>query len=150
MQMLIVLMFWIFWGSLTSYLAKRRGRDPVAWFLLGMALQVIALIILYVLPSLEKMETTELELNEDEQMAGFEFPDPVKDFQNKEWFYVNADRVQHGPFTFEELQRKWADGEMSKLSYVWADGMADWCRVVDFPHFEASVNQLHLVRLHDH
>lgn len=149
MQMLVVLLLWIFWGSLTSYLAKGRGRDPVAWFLLGMALQVIALIILYVIPAMDKTETTELELNEDEQMAGYEFNDPLKDFQNKEWYFVNADRVQQGPFSFEELQRKWADGYLSKMTFVWAEGMADWCRVCDFPHFESSVNQLHLVRLHD-
>jgi len=148
MQMLIVLLFWIFWGSLTSYLAKGRGRDPVAWFLLGMALQVIALIILYVIPSLNKTEMTELELNEDEQMAGFEFPDPLKGFQSKEWYFVNADRVQHGPFTFEELQKSWADGNMSRMSFVWSEGMADWCLVKDFPHFETTVNHLQLVKLY--
>lgn len=149
MQMLIVLLFWIFWGSLTSYLAKGRGRDPVAWFLLGMALQVIALIILYVIPALNKTETTELELNEDEQMAGFEYPDPLKEFQSKEWYFVNADRIQHGPLSFEELQKQWADGNMSRMSFVWSEGMADWCQVKDFPHFETTVNQLHLVRLHE-
>lgn len=147
MQMLIVLIFWLIFGSIASYLAKGRGRDPVAWFFLGVGLQLIALIILYMLPPLNKSDhDASLELNEDQQMAEFEFPDPAKDLYVKEWFFVNSDRLAQGPFSFDEMQQKWADGFMGRQTYVWSEGMVDWRRIDNFPVFESSVGSLALER----
>jgi hypothetical protein len=36
-------------GTACAYVAQRRGKDPLLWFLLGAVLNVIALLLLLVL-----------------------------------------------------------------------------------------------------
>jgi Na+/melibiose symporter-like transporter len=39
---------------ITSRLAKRMGRNPKKWFLIGLALPIIATLILFFLPDLSE------------------------------------------------------------------------------------------------
>ena len=41
---------------ITSRLAKRLGRDPKKWFLIGLLLPVISTFILFFLPDLSEQE----------------------------------------------------------------------------------------------
>jgi len=48
--------FWIFviaFGVITGAVASSRGRNPVGWFLAGMAMFIVALPVLLILPRLD-------------------------------------------------------------------------------------------------
>lgn len=45
------------------------------------------------------------------------------------WFYVDINREQQGPVSVDELKRLLANGDISKRSYLWQDGRADWVRL---------------------
>ena len=48
------LAFLLLWGALCAWLADQKGRDPVAWFILGCLLSVVALLVLGFSPSVEE------------------------------------------------------------------------------------------------
>jgi len=50
----IGIMFILSLPIITSRLAKRQGRDPKKWFLVGLVLPVIATFVLFMLPDLSK------------------------------------------------------------------------------------------------
>ncbi len=45
------------------------------------------------------------------------------------WFYVDKNREQQGPVSVDELKRLLGVGEITKRSYLWQDGRADWVRL---------------------
>jgi hypothetical protein len=55
-----------------------------------------------------------------------------------EWFVAVGDKSV-GPVTASEVYERIMAGELTWISYVWKDGMADWQRVCDVPTFQAAV-----------
>jgi Na+/melibiose symporter-like transporter len=53
----IGIMFMLSIPIITSRLAKRLGRNPRTWFLIGILLPVVATFILFFLPDLSEEET---------------------------------------------------------------------------------------------
>ena len=45
------------------------------------------------------------------------------------WFYVDKNREQQGPVSVDEIKRLLQSGEITKRSYLWQDGRADWLRL---------------------
>ena len=45
------------------------------------------------------------------------------------WFYVDKNREQQGPVSVDEIKRLLHSGEITKRSYLWQDGRADWLRL---------------------
>jgi hypothetical protein len=46
-------------------------------------------------------------------------------YQGEEWYYINADGYQ-GPVSSEQLIELHREKLISKATYVWAEGVADW------------------------
>lgn len=133
---------WVIFGTITAYCAQLRGRDPYAWFAIGMMLQLIGLVMLFLLPSLSNHEQeTSLERDENETLADWSLIRTEWIFQNKDWYYVNADLVQQGPITFEDLQKAWADGNMSRQTFVWCESMPAWKKINEMPGFENALRE---------
>lgn len=145
-------------GVATGYLAKQRGRDPITWFLVGCILGLLGLLILFVFPSMadvkpeeeeEEPEEIDYEDVEEEEEPFEEEPEPLAvasapmaeestpeeepEEEITEWYYVNAERDQEGPFSHEELQKLHADGIITDETLIWTDGMEDW-----LPYSDAS------------
>ena len=53
--------------------------------------------------------------------------------------WINQNGVQSGPFTMEELA---ARGPLSRNTYVWFKGMADWQRIDEVPELAAMMQPL--------
>ena len=53
--------------------------------------------------------------------------------------WINQNGVQSGPFTMEELAAK---GPLSRNTYVWFKGMADWQRIDAVPELAAMMQPL--------
>ena len=48
----MIILFWILISIGCYGLAKEKGRNPLKWFLLGLTMSAVALIILMALPSI--------------------------------------------------------------------------------------------------
>ena len=50
----------------------------------------------------------------------------MEQFQDWEWFYLNDEAENVGPFTTEELQGFYAEGSMTDETYIWAEQCEGW------------------------
>lgn len=55
-----------------------------------------------------------------------------------EWFISVGDK-SIGPMSAAEVYERVMGGELTWISYIWKDGMADWVRICDVPAFQAAV-----------
>ena len=44
----------LFWGFICRFVAIEKGRDPINWFLGGLFLGLLGLIILAIIPKIDK------------------------------------------------------------------------------------------------
>lgn len=138
---------WLFLGTLTSYIAKKRNRHPVYWFFIGAFLGVIGLIILYLLPS--KVRDLQLlpALNKQSpapQLHSELSLSPSKNLEShpqKEqlWYYLDKENKQFGPMSLYGLKQSWVDDLMTSSTYVWNEEMEDWKHLEDLPEIHAQV-----------
>jgi hypothetical protein len=47
------------------------------------------------------------------------------------WFYVDKNREQRGPVSVDDLKALLSAGDITKRSYLWQEGRADWTRLED-------------------
>lgn len=131
MEILIVIFAWLLFGGAASYFAAQRGRDPFAWFLIGMLLGILGLLLLFLLPPVKPLEgDKEEEMLQEEQT---EIPPAPGTYRFKEWFYLDAEKHQKGPFSFSLLRKQWEQGKLSSKTFVWSEGMPTWKKVDELP-----------------
>lgn len=141
MEVLLTVVLWILMGTATSYFANQRGRDPFAWFLIGMLLGLLGLLLLFLLPPVEAKE---------EKPEGFELEEmeeapekPVvtnENYRFKDWFYLDDKHHQLGPYNFQAFRKVWDQGKVSQDTFVWTEGMENWKKIEDLPGFQESLN----------
>lgn len=140
MRMLISLFLLLFFAFLSAYVAKQRGRDPVAWFMIGILLGIFAPILLLILKplNLDHLEIgQETEINEDIKLSplGLE----SKSYMDKEWFYLDQGNQQYGPLDFSRLKDLWLEQKIHPNTYIWSEGMEQWKRIHELPGFIESL-----------
>jgi len=129
MQTFSVILFWLAMGAATAYFANQRGRDPLAWFMLGMLLGFFGLLLLFVMPPLARED-------EPPQEAEYALLRPEKAPENhayllKDWYYYDEEKKQQGPIRFDELKALWENGKINEETFVWEEGLPDWKQVLD-------------------
>ncbi len=95
-------------GILAAFYAKRAGKNPYLWFLLGMLLGVIGVFFLFFMPQRKK---------------------PIKLAPNVDrlfWYYLDEENKQRGPFKFSVLRQAWQKGTLSPNTYVWNETLDKW------------------------
>ena len=123
LQMLNLVPIWLFMGFLCSYYARKKGRHPVTWFILGFCLSLFGLILLYLVPPLNRTQ-----------------PEPKRsvipkrsDAWMKMWYYMDPSHQQQGPIEFPDLAKNWKSCSLSENSLVWGEGMQEWKRLSEMP-----------------
>lgn len=139
MEILLTVALWILMGTATSYFASQRGRDPFAWFLIGMLLGVLGLLLLFLLPpAAPKEEQEEFEVEEfSREPAKIE---PQECYRFKDWFYLDDKNQQLGPLNFQNFRKVWEQGKVSEGTFVWSEGMENWRKIQDLPGFSETLN----------
>lgn len=139
MEILLTVALWILMGTATSYFANQRGRDPFAWFLIGMLLGVLGLLLLFLLPpAAPKEEQEEFEVEEfSREPSKIE---PQESYRFKDWFYLDDKNQQLGPLTFQNFRKIWEQGKVSESTFVWSEGMTNWRKIQDLPGFLETLN----------
>lgn len=132
-QLLNVLVFLLFLGILSSYVAKKRGRDPLIWFAITFFLGLLAMALLFILPKVKKAEPQRTTSK------------PVlarrSDAWLKMWYYLDGHHASQGPFEFPEFIKKLKEETMTVNSYVWGEGMKEWRPLSDLPEVLREIEQ---------
>lgn len=134
LQLINLVLFWLFFGALGAYFAKRRGRLPLPWFGIGLMMGIFGLAMLFLLPKIEKkpMRTSSPKV----------FPPPKRsDAWLKMWYYLDPTHIQQGPFEFSDLIKAWKEKHLCDTTYIWGEGMAEWQRLRDHPDLFKEIDQ---------
>ncbi len=133
MQVFFSIILWVCLGLLTSYFAQQRGRNPTAWFFIGMFFGLLGLLLLFVLPKVSEETTSEeveLHVVPTSSLKATESETVLPpDYEKKPWYYLSQDRKQQGPIVFEYLKKLWVEGHLNSHTLVWCDGMQDWYKI---------------------
>jgi len=122
-------------GVLTAYLAMRRGRNPVAWFVIGSLLGIFGLLILFLVPSFETAGTGEEKKKEPSRTVDVipQEKRKVEELPYEEWYYLDSEHKQTGPVPFRSFRDLWNQEKINSTTYVWKEGMENWKYVRDLP-----------------
>jgi hypothetical protein len=136
----VTICIWVLLGGVTAYLAHRRGRGPLPWFLVGLVLGVLAIALLYLWP------TAQQTAQHREALAGNPQKQPqpaqpaitttavaVEEPVDVIWHYLDGEDEQHGPVSIRELEKLWDERVINLESYVWSQGMPEWQTIGDLP-----------------
>lgn len=134
-------------GFLTAYLAVKKNRSPIGWFLAGMFFGIFGIVILLILPPLPKENSQESQDDEpqynsilqtliEEQVATL--PQPSQPVSDDKWFYLNRERHNVGPLSLEALivflkdtNRLEKENTNPLDVWIWKKGMDKWERAKD-------------------
>lgn len=142
-KIFICLMLWLLMGSLNAYYAHLRGRDPIAWFMLGVPLGLLGLIILFFLPNGQVPKHFD-ESHFPETTPRSEINDvnaPNSEALTKEWYYIDNQQQRQGPISLKDLQFHFFQKDLSYRSLVWSEGMDQWEKVEDIPQLKSLASE---------
>lgn len=141
MYYLLYVASWLTLGWISSRMALRRGRNPALWFFLGVILGVIAVAILYFLPSKQTLAP----------VAGREIApstiavSPSEDISTKPpeklWYYLDKEKNQHGPMSVYALQEAWDNDLITASTFLWNEDMENWARLENLPDLHARIRR---------
>lgn len=151
-----ILLFYVILGCLSAYIADKKKRNVIGWFFAGAFFGFIGLVVLLLLPSrrnaLEKPQNDpfdnsdlfddlkkSLAGNDDEIPSSGDLQEIVID--TEKWFYLNKDRENVGPISFEELVVLLKGKTYPEEIWVWKKGMKDWQRVKDVPSLQQALKE---------
>jgi hypothetical protein len=136
-HLLLAIILSLLFGWLAAYFAQSRGRDPFLWFFLGMFFGIFSIVLLFFLPNLgpkkEGQEQDESDFfitnDNDLEMILPETRALYEDYGKREWYYLDKERKQKGPVSFNFLKTVWDEGGLEDTTYVWSNGMSNWERL---------------------
>ncbi|MCC5831911.1 MAG: DUF4339 domain-containing protein [Chlamydiales bacterium] len=131
MQLFNLLLFWVFFGCIASYLAKRRGRNPLAWFFLGLFLGILGVLLVVILPNrLHRLRVPP------------SLPRPQRsEAWLKMWYYLDPAHSQQGPLEFPDLAKHLRENRLTESSLVWGEGMKEWKPLAEMPDLIQEMNK---------
>ena len=127
-----------------AHFAEKKNRSSLGWFILGFAFNLIALIALYFLSPLKKLEKEK----KMDRSSGLPPPFPIdtteiveeNELKNALWFYLDDKHQSQGPVSLIALRELWATNGLTLRSYVWRASLPAWERVEKFPKLIELLN----------
>lgn len=135
MEIFIVIISWLLFGGASSYFASQRGRDPFSWFIIGMLLGILGLLLLFLLPSINQEES--VDLKESKEKESFDLDD--NSYLLKAWYYLDDQSQQIGPNSFNQMKAAERLGKLHPETLVWCEGMEDWTALSGLPEISEAL-----------
>jgi hypothetical protein len=130
-------------GWLAAYIAAKKGRSAIIWFLLGFFFNIFALLVLIFLPPAKKPFVRNQAPREDQKFDGTTIDvkplatDPNAEEglpatpESQEWYYLDPQHQQIGPISFQSVKDLYQTGVISSVTYLWCEGMREWRKLTD-------------------
>lgn len=141
MQLFLSIMLWLMIGSATAYFANQRGRDPLVWFMVGMLIGLLGLLLLFLLPPVTEEDVPH---EGEEELSLDSKTDPTTDakphdYLVKDWYYYDREKNRQGPIRFDALKKLWQAGDLSEETYIWSEGMTEWKKIEEVPNLHTHL-----------
>lgn len=114
----------IFNACLCAHFAKKKGRNPMLWFMGGALFGLFALATLFFVPKQRAA-----------QPKASEVAPPAKRLKAlnaeqacKFWYYLDERKEQFGPMSFEALSKAWNEGKIQAHTLLWNEDLEGWKR----------------------
>jgi hypothetical protein len=118
----ILLSLTLGWGC--CHLAKQRGRSPLNWFIAGLFFGIFALIVLFILPIRQRREAFHPDALSYQKIPKLALLSPSH--EEKLWYFLDEEKTQIGPMSFDALSKAWNEGKIRENTYVWNESMDNW------------------------
>ena len=105
-------------GLISGYLAYRRGKNPILWFLIGLVFGIFGVFaFLFATNPRKKGAPAPKSVSPEPYLHG-----PA----NKFWYYLDPTNTQIGPMSYNGMTQAWKKGTVSPTAYVWHEELAEW------------------------
>lgn len=116
-------------GTISAYLAWKRGKNPLLWFGLGALLGIFGLLFLIYSKPAKKQQPPKQKKDPNTIDITPQF---TPEHKNKLWYYLGPGNQQEGPMSFDALSRAWRDGKINPKTYLWNEALDNWKPLSDF------------------
>lgn len=123
MSYINIALFWVFFGFLCAYFARKKGRNPTTWFWLGIGLGLIGVIVILLLPKPKAKTKKPVVVIEP----------PKEELVPQAWYTLAKDKTHTGPHSIYDLQKMFKEGTINEATYFCQDGAPSWSRLQDLP-----------------
>lgn len=127
-----LILFWVFFGFLCSYLARKKGRNPQLWFWLGLFLGLVGVAAIALLPKREAKPHYEIPEHTPVQIE----PSPAQ-----QWYYLSRERATKGPYSLRELREYFKEREITPTTFLWCEGMGQWAKLSELPTLSEDLSK---------
>lgn len=134
LQLINLVLFWLCMGILGAHYARKRGRQPLAWFGITLMMGIFGFAMLFLLPKIDKKNSPP------------PTPRPLQPIKRSDswlklWYYLDPQHVQQGPFEFPDFIKTWKEKHIGDTTYVWGEGMAEWKQLRNQPELLQELDQ---------
>ncbi len=142
MHIFLNIILWLLMGLTTAYFATQRKRDALGWFMIGILLGFLGLLLLFLLPKLKEKEeigkTDPLKLAPVETNSLSTIPNPALASQDlyKEWYFYDRSKQLQGPVDIALLKKIWQEGLIDKDTFIWSEGREQWNKIEEIEHLQ--------------
>lgn len=112
--------------------AKKLGREPFIWGILGFLFGIFPLLFLYF--TRKKAPEAPKKANTPPEVIPLSLP-----FDSKYWYYLDPQHQSQGPMDFLRLKDAWKSQVVQGQSYVWYDKMSEWKKVDEVDSLRAQL-----------
>ena len=138
---------WVIIGLISAFIARKKGRNPFLWFVIGTFFSILGLLFLILLPKEKTPEEKSAlapvrSMNSESALPaeeGFHDPTPpakrIKPNTDLAWHYIyeKDDVIEvRGPFFIDQLRKELISNRLSTETYVWNDELLDWTQLKEF------------------
>jgi hypothetical protein len=148
------ILFWTITGITTSYIAKQRNRNPIAWFFVGLFFSLFGLLLLLALPSkaipaeekeeakvpdIKTMHSDAAALSDGSMYNEPSIPRISRDSQI-DWYYIDSKAKITGPLKLPELRKALIEAKMDAKTYIWCEEYLDWTQIFSIQNGESLLD----------
>lgn len=138
MQSLIVLLVQVFSGFIGYYIAIKKNRSPVLWFIIGFFFGLLGILILLLLPEMPKIQNkspyrNQYSSNSNQQNEILEKTIILNDEEASCWFFLTDEKQTLGPFSLQTICKNISKKEQPEKTWLWKKGMKNWQRLEEIP-----------------
>lgn len=119
MNPIAILISSLAFGSISAWLASRKGRNPYAWFTAGFIFGLLGVLALFILPQPRRKNLR----TEQPAPAPQPFIDGPSD---RFWYYLDDNRASQGPMSHNALTQAWQKGSIGSSTFVWHEDLSTW------------------------
>jgi MFS family permease len=131
LQLITILLCALLFGQLTAHFARKKGRPPQLWFLIGALFGLLGLLLVFLIPPKRIKPQVPvlkpLQRNSDSWL--------------KMWYFLDSTHRQNGPLEFPDFIKAWREKRISASSFVWGEGMEHWKKIEELPELLRELEQ---------